>query len=148
MRATQVTHLNIRKKCEILASPDTTTKFQLGGPLMRAMTTKNEEFNLKRISKGTRHVTQDQAFAGRHQEAPALQCCHRGFACAPRRPLHREDRLLQSASAARSCRPREARPGIRQDMDQERRNRQRPRASASCRTRRSSAAEAQQPREG
>ena len=46
-----------------------------------------------------------------------------------RRPLHREDRLLQSAAAQGSCRPREARPRQGQGMDDEGRHRVRPRPS-------------------
>src|SRR6202012_1854147 len=55
----------------------------------------------KRKTNGSSHSSCPR----RHQETPALQYRDLGLALAARRPLHPEDRLLQSAAAVGSCRP-------------------------------------------
>ena len=63
-------------------------------------------------------------------------------------PLHREDRLLQSAAAVGSCRPPEAGPGIGQGLDRQGRRRVRPRAQVPGQCRPGEGARAQQSAEG
>ena len=71
-----------------------------------------------------------------------------GFALAARRPLHREDRLLQSAAAVGSCRPHQARPRRRQGLDRQGRGGVRPRAQVAGQCRPGEGARAQQSAKG
>ncbi len=97
-----------------------------------ALTGGRRELSSKRLTalnvRKTEHGSSHSSCPRRHQETPALQHRRRRQPQSARRPLHREDRLLQSAAAVRSCRPPEAGSRRRQGLDRQGRRRFGPRA--------------------